>query len=106
MSPLTPAASRHRKSSLPGLPTSPSLLGVHHRSVILRELQGAEVEMSGRVMVAGGDLMQAPDGTVGIHMDEFPEAAALLPWKNGEFLEIERAATKAVPAGSHLAVGR
>jgi hypothetical protein len=69
-------------------------------------LQGAEVEMSGRVMVAGGDLMQAPDGTVGIHMDEFPEAAALLPWKNGEFLEIERAATKAVPAGSHLAVGR
>lgn len=40
-------------------------------------------------------MMQAPDGTVGIHMDEFPEAAALLPWKNGEFLEIERAATKA-----------
>jgi hypothetical protein len=55
---------------------------VHHRSLISAELLGEEIEMSGRVVVAGGDVMRAPDGKVGIHVEEFPEAAALLRWKN------------------------
>jgi hypothetical protein len=67
---------------------------VHHRSLISAELQGQEIEMSGRVMVGHGDMKRAPDGSLGIHIDEFPEGAALLRWKNHEFLEIERAAAK------------
>lgn len=67
---------------------------VHHRSLIAAELQGQEIEMSGRVMVGHGDMKKAPDGSLGIHIDEFPEGAALLRWKNSEFLEIERDAAK------------
>ena len=63
---------------------------VHHRHLISAELLGAHVEMSGRIVVATGEVRQGPDGEVGIHVDEFPEAAALLRWKTHEFLELER----------------
>jgi hypothetical protein len=69
---------------------------VHHRTLISGELIGGlDIEMSGRIHVGEGDVMQADDGRVGVHIDEFPEAAALLRWKNHEFLEIERAVAKA-----------
>jgi hypothetical protein len=67
---------------------------VHHRSLIAAELQGQEIEMSGRVMVGHGDMRKAPDGGLGIHIDEFPEGSALIRWKNHDFLEIERAAAR------------
>jgi hypothetical protein len=67
---------------------------VYHRALISAELLGQEIEMSGRAMVGAGEAMKAPDGKLGIHIDEFPEAATLLRWKNHEFLEIERAAAK------------
>jgi hypothetical protein len=63
---------------------------VHHRTLIEAELQGYEVEMSGRVVVAAGEYRRAPDGSIGMHIDEFPEAAMLLRWKNRQFDEIER----------------
>jgi hypothetical protein len=63
---------------------------VHHRTLIEAELQGYEVEMSGRVMVAAGEYRRGPDGSLGMHIDEFPEATMLLRWKNREFNETER----------------
>ncbi len=46
--------------------------------------------MSGRVMVAAGEYRRATDGSLGMHIDEFPEAAMLLRWQNHEFNEAER----------------
>jgi hypothetical protein len=63
---------------------------VHHRTLIEAELQGQEIEMSGRVMLAAGEYRRAADGSLGMHIDEFPEAAMLLRWKNHEFNEDER----------------
>jgi hypothetical protein len=67
---------------------------VHHRTLVSAELQGREIEMSGRVMVTAGDYRRAPDGSLGMHIDEFPEAAMLLRWKTGEFDEAEREVAK------------
>lgn len=64
---------------------------VHHRALLSQELlTGWEVPMDGRVPVAAGDVRRAPDGDVGIHIDEFNEAVALERWQSHEFLEIER----------------
>ncbi len=68
---------------------------VHHRRLISAELLGqADVAMDGRAIVSAGEMKKAPDGTVGIHVDEFPEMSAFLRWKVGEFLEIERELAK------------
>ena len=67
---------------------------VHHRSLISAELTGWNVPMDGRVPIAGGDVMRGPDGELGVHFQEFDEAAALNRWKNHEFLEIERELAK------------
>lgn len=67
---------------------------VYHRHLILGELAGQEIEMTGQAVIGAGDVKKAPDGSVGVHVDEFPEEAALLRWKNHDFLEVERAAAK------------
>jgi hypothetical protein len=67
---------------------------VHHLPLILAELTGRSIEMTGQVVIGAGEVKQAPDGGVGVHVDEFPEEAALLRWKNHEFLEIERVVAK------------
>jgi hypothetical protein len=67
---------------------------VHHRSLISAELTGWKVPMDGQVPIAGGEVMRGPDGEVGVHVQEFDEAAALDRWKNHEFLEIEREIAK------------
>jgi hypothetical protein len=65
---------------------------VHHRTLYLADLLGAfTVPMDGRPMVSGGTPKRNPDGTVSVHFDEFPEAAALNRWQNHDFLDIERA---------------
>jgi hypothetical protein len=63
---------------------------VFHPALVQANLMGQEVQMDGRVILAPGKVMRSPDGKIGIHIEEFPEAAAFLRWKNGEFLEIER----------------
>jgi hypothetical protein len=75
---------------------TPSSAGanVYHRQMILDELLGNEVPMTGQVVISAGDVKTAPDGKVGLHVDQFPEAAALQRWQNREFLEIERDAAK------------
>ena len=70
---------------------------VHHSQMVLGELAGHSFEEAmtfRQAVLSAGDTRQAADGTVGLHVDEFPEAAALLRWQAHEFLEIERAAAK------------
>jgi hypothetical protein len=67
---------------------------VYHRHLMLGELAGQTIVMDGQIVIAGGDVKEAPDGTIGVHVDEFPEEATLLRWKNHEFLEAERAVAK------------
>jgi hypothetical protein len=67
---------------------------VHHRGMILEELLGNEIPMTGQVVISGGEVKRAPDGKVGLHVEQFPEAAALQRWQNHDFLEIEREAAQ------------
>jgi len=67
---------------------------VHHRRMYLQELAGDPQPMDGRPVLAGGTPKRAPDGKVALHFKEFPEAAALARWQNGEFIEIERMVAK------------
>jgi hypothetical protein len=69
-------------------PTS-AVPNLHHRSLISAELTGETIPMDGRVPLGGGDIRRRSDGSIGIHVEEFDEAAALDRWKNHEFLEIE-----------------
>src|SRR5215217_7953617 len=70
---------------------------VHHRQLVLAELVGETFQTAmtlGQPVIGAGDTREATDGSVGLHVDEFPEAAALLRWRNRDFLEIERAVAK------------
>jgi hypothetical protein len=67
---------------------------VYHRDPLLSELAGQRIAMTGQALVNAGEVKQAPDGSVGVHVDEFPEHAALLRWKNHDFLDVERDAAK------------
>lgn len=73
---------------------SSAAANVHHRQMIIAELLGHKVEMTGQVVIGVGDVKQAPDGMVGLHVDQFPEAEALQRWRSHDFLEIERAVAK------------
>jgi len=68
---------------------------VHHRTLYLSELAGSPpVTMDGRPIISGGIPKRNPDGTLSVHFDEFPEAAALNRWQNHQFQDIERAVAK------------
>lgn len=67
------------------------LPNVYHHTLCAHELLlGAQVEMSRRVVVSGGK--QFKEGLRrGIVMEQSPEVAALHRWRDGQFLEVERA---------------
>jgi hypothetical protein len=67
---------------------------VYHQELVLGELAGAKFTMDGRPVIGSGDFAQTPDGSIGVHVDEFAEAAALRRWINHDFLAIERRAAK------------
>lgn len=67
---------------------------VFHRQLVLGELAGHEIAMRGQVMIGEGQRKQAPDGAIGLHIEEFPEAVALQRWQTHEFLEVERETAK------------
>ena len=71
---------------------------VHHSRIIEAELMVGPSETgmdgTGRPVIAGGKPKKNADGTFSIHFDEFPEAAALSRWHEGEFLDIERNVAK------------
>lgn len=71
---------------------------VHHSQIIEAELMAGPSETgmdgTGRPVIAGGKPKKNADGTFSIHFDEFPEAAALNRWHEGDFLDIERNVAK------------
>lgn len=67
---------------------------VHHRQIVMAEFAGEHIAMDRRPVIAGGEAKMAPDGTIGIHVDAFPEQAALLRWQRHDFAAVERLAAK------------
>jgi len=67
---------------------------VHHRQMVLAELAGGTIDMTGRPVISGGDVRRAADGRVGLHVDEFPEQTALRRWQSHDFEEVERVVAK------------
>lgn len=67
---------------------------VYHRAPILGELAGDKIPMTSQALIGPGQEMKGRDGSVGVHIGVFPEAAALERWRTHDFLAIERAAAK------------
>lgn len=63
---------------------------VFHRTLLIANLLGYAVPMTGQIALAGG--VAKPDGSGGISVvvEEAPEAEAVRRWQAGEFSEIER----------------
>jgi hypothetical protein len=75
-------------------PDLQSHVNPHHASVLADELSGYPVAMDGRIMKAGGTVMQL-DGQQGIIYKMSPEEEAFQRWQRGEFLDLERQIAKA-----------
>ena len=67
---------------------------VHHRDLVLSELAGQPVAMTGQAVINAGKVMRNPDGQLGVHVEQFPEQAALLRWQQHEFLDLEHQIAK------------
>lgn len=67
---------------------------IYHQTLIAHDLIGQKVEMSNRVVLAGGQAKRAPDGRTGIYYEQFPEAEALGRWQKKEFTETEAIVAK------------
>jgi hypothetical protein len=62
---------------------------VHHRQLLLGNLIG-QFEPTGSVVIGEGETKRDPDGVVGMEVGEFTEHTALLRWREGNFLDVER----------------
>ncbi|HHA2431574.1 TPA: hypothetical protein ACOENN_000547 [Stenotrophomonas maltophilia] len=62
---------------------------VHHRTLVLENLLGRKIPMTGQIMVAG-DIPVQVDGESGVVFRKMPEAEAFSRWQHGQFEEIER----------------
>lgn len=62
--------------------------------MVLAELDGHSIEMTGRPLVSGGEVRRTMDGRIGLHVDEFPEQAALRRWQRRDFEAVERGVAK------------
>lgn len=63
---------------------------VHHQTLVAAELAGHKIALDGRPVISAGKLMRSADGSIGVHVEEFPEHAALLRWQEHDFLTVER----------------
>ena len=71
--------------------TPRALPNVHHSRLVLGNLRGILVETDhGRPIVDQGVTKRSPDGKIGVHFDEPPEAKALARWHKREYREVER----------------
>ena len=66
---------------------------VHHSSLLLGNLMGEKVPLTGQIMLAGGRVVKSGE-TTAIVYDKSPEAGAFARWMHGEFLETERSYAK------------
>lgn len=67
---------------------------VHHHRLIVSDFLGYNIEMSNRPIISGGEFRVAPNGRLGVHFNQFPEAEAMQRWQNREFLEVEHGIAK------------
>ena len=67
---------------------------VYHRTIVLQELAGDPQTLDGRPLVMAGTPKRTPDGKIAMHFDQFPEAAALSRWQQGDFEDVERDVAK------------
>lgn len=63
---------------------------VYHRTLVLQDLLGHRVAMTGQIALAGGIPKRDPGGGVSVHFKEAPEAETIRRWKAGQFHEVER----------------
>lgn len=63
---------------------------IHYQTLVIHDLIEGKIEMTNRPIIGGGKTKISPEGKVGVHFDDFPEAEAMNRWQKGEFLEIER----------------
>lgn len=81
-------------------PINGSFPNAHHNAMILQDLFGNTPPMdTHQVVVAAGQPKRDHEGRIGIHIDEFPEQAALNRWFRGEFEELERLYAKTWRSG-------
>jgi hypothetical protein len=66
---------------------------VHHRTLVLSDLLGQEIVMTGQIVVAGGIPVKL-GGTNHVVFKPMPESEAFSRWQRGQFEEIERASAK------------
>lgn len=71
---------------------TPQLSGapnMHHQELVLANLMGQSISMSGRPIVASGRSVES-EGKIGVNIDISPESKAFSRWQNGEYQQIER----------------
>lgn len=66
---------------------------VHHRTLVIGDLLGQKIAMTGQIVVAGGIPVQV-DGTTNVVFKPMPESEAFSRWQRGQFEEIERTSAK------------
>lgn len=92
----TPKAGKSTRSSIDIVaeisektPSMSCYPNAYHQALITQDLIGNKVNMSNRIILAGGQAKQTTEGKIGVHYDVFPEVEAMQRWQKGEFLEIE-----------------
>jgi hypothetical protein len=63
---------------------------VFHRTLLIANLLGDAVPMTGQIALARGVAKRDAQGGISVVVDEAPEAEAVRRWQTGEFSEIER----------------
>lgn len=63
---------------------------VHYQTLVIYDLHGYKTEMSNRPIIDGGETKISPEGKVGVHFEQFPEAEVMNRWQKGQFWSIER----------------
>lgn len=77
-------------------PTNATFPNAHHHGIVVQSLLGNNPPMeTHQVPISAGETRRDPDGRLGVHIDEFPEQAALNRWFQGEFSDLERIHAKA-----------
>lgn len=66
---------------------------VHHRTLVIGNLLGQEIAMTGQIIVAGGIPVQV-EGANNVVFKPMPESEAFSRWQRGQFEEIERTSAK------------
>jgi hypothetical protein len=75
-------------------PDLQSHVNPHHTTILWSELNGSKITMDGRIMRAGGQLVEL-NGSQGVIYRMSPEEEAFNRWQRGEFLDLERQIAKA-----------